>query len=362
MRVSSSGQDTRLPPSHSSVRVRHPAPKRFRARRDFEQERHLEIRIARRNWPRGRLHTAPKLGPVANVGFRSRLLSGENVGSIPTGSTNHAAVAQSVGHPSFKRGKRRFDPFQRHHACDDVGAHLYSSDVKTAFNKDELGAVVASSRSVAEVLRKLNRCETGGNHVTAKKYIEVYHLDTSHFESQSDRARRLFGGPRRALEAVLIEGSRCSRTWLKQRLLREGLKKEECEMCGQGPLWRGLRMSLILDHINGVRNDNRLINLRMLCPNCAATLETHCGRRSRARCPACEKQVPLGQRYCRRSCFYAHGNRMPKPNTRKVVRPRFDRLLHDVERLGYVKTGKKYGVSDNAIRKWIASYRNSIGS
>jgi hypothetical protein len=40
-------------------------------------------------------------------------------------------------------------------------------------------------------------------------------------------------------------------------------------------------MSIILDHINGVRDDHRLENLRMVCPNCAATLDTHCGRRNR---------------------------------------------------------------------------------
>jgi len=40
-------------------------------------------------------------------------------------------------------------------------------------------------------------------------------------------------------------------------------------------------MSLILDHINGKRDDHRIENLRILCPNCAATLETHCGRKNR---------------------------------------------------------------------------------
>ena len=40
-------------------------------------------------------------------------------------------------------------------------------------------------------------------------------------------------------------------------------------------------MGLILDHINGVRDDNRLENLRIVCPNCAATLDTHCGRKNR---------------------------------------------------------------------------------
>ena len=64
-------------------------------------------------------------------------------------------------------------------------------------------------------------------------------------------------------------------------LFEEGLKERRCEMCGQDENWHGRTMSLILDHINGVPDDNRLENLRIVCPNCAATLETHCGRKNR---------------------------------------------------------------------------------
>lgn len=52
-------------------------------------------------------------------------------------------------------------------------------------------------------------------------------------------------------------------------------------MCGQGEEWNGKKMSLILDHINGVHNDNRLENLRIVCPNCNATLDTHCGKNNK---------------------------------------------------------------------------------
>ena len=79
----------------------------------------------------------------------------------------------------------------------------------------------------------------------------------------------------------MVEGSTYSRNHLKNRLYRAGLKAPRCELCGQGELWRGQPMSLILDHINGRRDDHRLENLRILCPNCAATLDTHCGRKNR---------------------------------------------------------------------------------
>jgi hypothetical protein len=80
---------------------------------------------------------------------------------------------------------------------------------------------------------------------------------------------------------VLVEHSNYKRGELKSRLFEEGLKRRRCELCGQGEIWRGARMALILDHINGIADDNRLENLRVACPNCAATFETHCGRKNR---------------------------------------------------------------------------------
>lgn len=71
-----------------------------------------------------------------------------------------------------------------------------------------------------------------------------------------------------------------SRYNVKHRLLRSGLLKDECSVCGITH-WRGRRLSLHIDHINGLRNDHRLHNLRMLCPNCHSQTETYGGRNAR---------------------------------------------------------------------------------
>jgi hypothetical protein len=73
---------------------------------------------------------------------------------------------------------------------------------------------------------------------------------------------------------LLVEGSRFSRTHLKKRLLNEGWLKNQCYICGQLPEWQGKPMALVLDHINGVYDDNRLENLRIVCRHCDCQLPT----------------------------------------------------------------------------------------
>lgn len=80
------------------------------------------------------------------------------------------------------------------------------------------------------------------------------------------------------LEEVLVEHSSYPRGSIKRRLVEEGLLQYICAECGQGPEWNGKPLTLELDHINGVNNDNRLSNLRILCPHCHSQTDTYCGR------------------------------------------------------------------------------------
>ena len=123
-------------------------------------------------------------------------------------------------------------------------------------------------------------------------------------------------------------------------------------------------MSLILDHVNGVANDNRLENLRIVCPNCAATFETHCGRQNRLpevdrNCLHCGDAFVVkrsSQRYCSRRC----GTHAPKSGNRlarrRVERPPYEQLVAEVAATSWSAVGRRYGVSDNAVRKWVRAY------
>jgi hypothetical protein len=194
--------------------------------------------------------------------------------------------------------------------------------------------------------------------------VRQWDISTDHFDPQAGR-RRWAAAREIPIEEILVANSAYSRGHLKDRLLNAGLKTPVCEMCGQGEVWRGARMSMVLDHVNGISHDHRLENLRMLCPNCAATLDTHCGRnlpRERL-CPSCKRPfVPrtIRNRYCSEACWGKVAAELyrgrPHPETRKVPRPSFEQLQADLATMSFLAVGRKYGVSDNAVRKWLRWY------
>jgi hypothetical protein len=237
------------------------------------------------------------------------------------------------------------------------------------FTEETAREAIAASRTWSEALRRLGYSPRGGNPRTLQKYAALWDIGTDHFDPDAVRNEALRRG-RVPLDAILVEDSPYSRSWLKHRLFVEGVKERRCELCGQDEMWRGDVMALILDHVNGVSTDNRIENLRVLCPNCAATLQTHCGRKNRQpprqrdceRCGRRFHQRSPRQRYCSRDCGSRWDRRgIPRPGRRLVVRPPYEQLVSEIEATSFVAVGRRYGVSDNAVRKWIRQYRNERG-
>lgn len=235
--------------------------------------------------------------------------------------------------------------------------------VKMIYHKDYLEKVVKLSKNISMVLDNLKLRKAGGNYRVINKYIKEYNLDITHFEKGEFKLGSI---PKNKinLQDILVENSTYCRYNLKKRLYDQGLLKRECCLCGQDENWNGMKISLILDHINGVFNDNRLENLRVVCPNCNAGLDTFAGKNKKNRCVRKfrkVKDVDYGaitnkcecgnsklkiSKSCE-SCFHIR--------SRKVERPNIEDLNKEVEEFGYSATGRKYGVSDNAIRKWLKS-------
>jgi hypothetical protein len=147
------------------------------------------------------------------------------------------------------------------------------------WSDEQLRHAFAGARSLAEVMRRLGMDPAEGR---GRRALER-RLDELGLDRAALRGQRWAGGtrvrrPRRPLAEILVVDStyRSMRT-LKRRLVEEGLLAPRCALCGL-TRWRGRTIVLHLDHVNGDRTDNRIGNLRFLCPNCHSQTDTYCGR------------------------------------------------------------------------------------
>ncbi len=150
---------------------------------------------------------------------------------------------------------------------------------KKKWTKEMLEDAVETSTSIRQVINKLGLIEAGGNYSHVNKYIEIFKFDKSHFKGKAwNKGMKGIGKPLYSIEEILIKGSSYQSHKLKNRLFKEKIKSPKCELCGWAKRASDGRLPLELDHVNGDRLDNRIKNLRILCPNCHSLQKTHRGR------------------------------------------------------------------------------------
>jgi hypothetical protein len=240
-------------------------------------------------------------------------------------------------------------------------------ELSTKYTKDDILKAVLKAECMSDVMRNLNLLPQSGHFTNIKNRIKEYNIDTSHFLSAIEIRKQRTNGKsgnlfvQRPLNEILIildKGKKLDNRNLKKRLINEGIFQNCCNNCGISDIWMGKKLSLEPDHINGINNDYRLVNLRLLCPNCHAISDTYCSknRKSAIRvekfCIRCNRQFFDGRRdknYCSNECRYANSHHIKELDT-------YTEIKLEVKKNGYVATGKKHGVSDNAIRKWLKTF------
>lgn len=138
-----------------------------------------------------------------------------------------------------------------------------------------LREAVSLSLSINEALRRLKKNDSSSSYTSFRRNVKKHNIDISHFLTVGELNSR-HGYRRIPNDDMFIENSTIKRDSVKKRIVNDKLIEYKCFKCGNPGIWNDNKLVLILDHINGKRFDNRLFNLRFVCPNCNSQLPTHC--------------------------------------------------------------------------------------
>lgn len=141
--------------------------------------------------------------------------------------------------------------------------------------KEEVEKIINTSSSIREVLQKIGlSCKGTSNYVTIKEFIKKWNLDISKLEDKRKKQAVNISRNKRKFEDIFCEDSKVTRVVAKRRIINDNLIPYICRDCGNSGKWNNKQITLQLEHINGISNDNRLENLCFLCPNCHSQTET----------------------------------------------------------------------------------------
>lgn len=220
--------------------------------------------------------------------------------------------------------------------------------IMSKISDEDFIKIVQSSQTYREIAIKCGYSNfSGGSNNIVKIRIQQLNLD---FKSTKPEA--IF----REDKDIFIENSPVNQSTLRRRYLAGNYTEYKCSICGQEPFWNGKELTLTLDHINGHNHDDRLENLRWVCPNCDRQLDTFAGKniiyeQNKNYCIDCGKEILQSSTRCLECSAKEKGIK-----ARKIERPTREELKKMIRVEPFLQIGKKYNVTDNAIRKWCDEY------
>jgi hypothetical protein len=221
------------------------------------------------------------------------------------------------------------------------------------FSYEEVESAINNSSTIKEFLQNLGMKVNNGNYRLAGNIAKHYGLQLNKHDI-SDNGRLLMQVNKLPTEEFFVDGVSRNGISIRKRLINDLGYEDKCsiEECGQGPIWLGLPITLQVDHIDGDRFNNKLDNLRILCPNCHTQTKTFSNGQRITTYNYCECGVRISKNavHCQKHVVQTVAR------VSKITYPPIPELVERVSTIGYAATGLELNISGNAIKKHLTKH------